>query len=95
MLRMLNTNLNFFWTLLWLDNPPAFVQQKFTWGALFKADNLHETMYVLEIVESFLVNDYQMLAQETEERKLREVWLKRFVKLGGFQELVKLTLNAS
>lgn len=61
MLRMLNTNLKFFWTLLWLDNPPEFITQKFTWASLFKADNLHETMYVLEIVESFLVNDFQML----------------------------------
>ncbi len=41
-------------------------------------------MYVLEIVESFLVNDYQMLSQDTEERKLREVWLARFIRLGGF-----------
>jgi len=61
MLRILNTNLKFFWTLLWLDSPPEFVTQPFTWESLFKPDNLHETMYVLEIVESFLVNDYQML----------------------------------
>ena len=60
------------------------MSQPFTWESLFKPDNLHETMYVLEIVESFLVNDYQMLSQDTEERKLREVWLARFIRLGGF-----------
>lgn len=83
MIRMLNTNLEKFWTLLWLENvPPSF--SKFSWDQIFIADKIHETMYVLEIVEAFLVNDYWMLNPDTDERKMREVWVPNFIKLGGF-----------
>jgi len=61
---------------------------------LFKPDNVHETSYVLEILESFLVNDYLMLDANTDERKLREMWVANFIRLGGFVELVKLCDNA-
>lgn len=95
MLKMLNTNLEKFWSLLWLENVPEFYNQKFAWDRLFKADNIHETMYVLEILESFLVNDYSMLGPETDERKYRDVWVTNFIRLGGFGELVKFSNNAT
>jgi hypothetical protein len=97
MLKMLNTRLEKFWTLLWLDNVPSYMvnHEKFSWDRLFKTENLHETMYVLEILESFLVNDYMMLGEDCEERKLRDVWINKFIQLGGFVELVKLSEKAS
>lgn len=52
-------------------------------------------MYVLEILESFLFNDYSQLNAETEEKKLRDVWISRFISLGGFIELVKLAEDAA
>jgi len=80
---MLNTNLEKFWELLWLDNPPEFYSilhgKKFTWDRLFKSGSIHETMYTLEILESFLVNDYSLLGQDCEERKLRDVWINKFI----------------
>lgn len=46
--------------------------------------------YVLEIVESFLVNDLSVLDAETEEAKLRKTWVPRFVAQGGLTHLLKL-----
>ena len=60
-LKMLNTNLDKFWSLLWLQDRPDNFSQDLSWDKFFKSENLQETMYVLEILESFLVNDYSLL----------------------------------
>lgn len=91
---MLNTNLEKFWSLLWLDSAPESFNITFSWDRLFKPDNVLETAYVLEILESFLVNDFHFLDIECDERRLREKWVTTFIKLGGFVELVKLCDNA-
>ncbi len=55
-LKMLNTNLDKLRSLLWLQDRPDSFAQEFLLDKFFKSDNLQETKYVLEILESFHYN---------------------------------------
>ena len=55
-LKMLNTNLDKLRSLLWLQDRPDSFAQEFLLDKFFKSDNLQETKYVLEILESFYYN---------------------------------------
>ena len=78
MIRMLNTSPKYFWKALWMFDVPAEFEP-FEWSQLFGIWDLNLQCYVLEIIESFLVNDLSVLDQNTEEAKLRKSWLPRFI----------------
>jgi len=83
-LHMLNTNIELFWNLLRLGKVDGQEDPIVDWSQFFNVDDMYKTIYVLQIVESFLNNDYATLDQKSEEAILRSDWAVRFYNKGGF-----------
>ena len=77
MIRMLATNPTLYQTVYQLDSENS--DTEFKWSKVFDSTNVHKMLYSLEIVEAILL-------KEEDESKTHE-WIKRFLNLGGFQEL--------
>lgn len=73
-INQLATNPIIYEKVLQLDN----AQDNFSWGQIFDSTNVHKMLYSLEIVESIIVKDQNIM--ET------HAWIKRFLELGGLEE---------
>ena len=74
-LKTASTNPALYRKVLNLDREPGF-----TWSDIFQSDNIHKMLYVLQIVEALLEES----AHEDSE------WVKRFLLIGGFQEILNM-----
>lgn len=76
-LKMLVTNPVLHSRVMSLDSSEG--SQEFRWSEIFDETNVHKMIYSLEIVEAILL-------QKEDESQTAD-WVKRFVDLGGLQEL--------
>ena len=60
---------------------------EFKWEQVFRPNDINFNMYSFDIIDSIL---RQVSNNETEESKLRQAWLDKFLKNGGFQKLLEL-----
>lgn len=74
-LKTASTNPVLYRKVLNLDREPGFA-----WSDIFQSDNIHKMLYVLQIVEALLEES----AHEDSE------WAKRFLLIGGFQEILNM-----
>ena len=93
LIKTLCTNPNMFWNVLWLNNRPED-QRKFNWEMVFNPDDIKVTMYTLEIVDSILTNTTCQVDPASAEGELRTNWVERFLRQGGFEQLMILLEKA-
>jgi hypothetical protein len=77
LIRMLATNPILYNRVLSLK--PQDEESKFSWSTIFDENNVHKVLYSLEIVEAILTSE--------QDDSSTHQWIKRFLDLGGFQEL--------
>jgi|LauGreDrversion4_2_1035121.scaffolds.fasta_scaffold85881_4 hypothetical protein len=93
LLRTASTNPALYRKVIELDKDPSFA-----WSEIFMVDNIHKMLYVLQIVEALLeessyVQEFQAKnahAALSEEDQEKSDWLRRFLVLGGFQQILSM-----
>ena len=85
LLNMVCTNKESFWDILKLENRQES-EGPFTWQMVFPEDDIKLTMYNYEVINSFVKTP---TIQQTHEFVLRDDWVHRFLKAGGFVQLLK------
>lgn len=82
LIKKLTTNPHLYKGILRLDKDPQF-----QWEKVFDSSNICKMLYSLQIVESLLEKDHKdddKLVTEDEETLLKNNWIERFMKIGGF-----------
>ena len=89
LVKVISTNQKIFWDILHLDNRPdgddSEAREEFSWSMVFN-DDIKVTMYSLEIIDSIIKTP--TLVVRSHEDALRFDWVARFLKLGGFTQLL-------
>ena len=92
-LNMICTNHNSFWSVLNLslnaDQIGGEPNPNFSWDQVFDTQNIKLTMYNFEIINS-IIKTHVLDNQNTIEFTYRRDWVDRFLKEGGFQQLLIL-----
>ena len=80
---MLCTKMSIIHDVFWLNDRPQG-KGPFKWDMIF-SDDIHATMYTLEIINSILKNDSTMADDPSYEEVFlnKEDWIERFLKQGG------------
>jgi hypothetical protein len=84
---MVCTSPEAFWSVLQLDTRTEN-QTPFTWESIFNSNDIKITMYNIDIIQSIVESPSVINPGESMEAMLRNNWVERFLKLGGFNQLL-------